>query len=93
MKSLWTILKKKLSATKLNDFKDYVENYIEFNYFDTNISSQGERLYLYMNSRGEDLSRQESLKAMLIERSDNKLEDGKMWEDWQDFFGKIEVIM
>lgn len=67
----------------MNDFKDYVENYIEFNYFDTNISSQGERLYLYMNSRGEDLSRQESLKAMLIERSDNKLEDGKMWEDWQ----------
>ena len=80
------IKEKKLSATKLNDFKDYVENYIEFNYFDTNISSQGERLYLYMNSRGEDLSRQESLKAMLIERSDNKLEDGKMWEDWQDFF-------
>lgn len=77
------IKEKKLSATKLNDFKDYVENYIEFNYFDTNISSQGERLYLYMNSRGEDLSRQESLKAMLIERSDNKLEDGKMWEDWQ----------
>jgi len=38
------------------EFIDYVENFIEFNYFDTNISEQGEQLYLYMNSRGEHLS-------------------------------------
>lgn len=65
---------------------NYVENYIEFNYFDTNISEQGEKLYLYMNSRGEDLSTQESLRPLLISRSDNKLAAGIKWEEWQNFF-------
>lgn len=62
-------------------FIDYVEHYIEFNYFDTKLSRQGERLYLYMNSRGEDLSEQENVKAMLIARSVEKLADGEHWED------------
>lgn len=65
---------------------DYVENYIEFNYFDTNISEQGEKLYLYMNSRGEDLSTQESLRPLLISRSKNKHAAGIKWEQWQNFF-------
>lgn len=68
------------------NFIDYIENYVEFNYFDTNLSEQGERLYLYMNSRGEELSEQENVRALLIGRSDKKLEDGKKWEDWQNFF-------
>lgn len=42
-----------------DDIVEYVENFIEFNYFDTGLSQQGERLYLYMNSRGEELSSQE----------------------------------
>ena len=67
-------------------FVNYVENYIEFNYFDTNISETGEKLYLYMNSRGEGLSDQESLRPLLIGRSDKKLEAGEKWEDWQNFF-------
>ncbi len=65
---------------------DYVENYIEFNYFDTRLSEQGERLYLYMNSRGETLSQQEIIKSSLIKKSKNKIEDGQKWEEWQDFF-------
>lgn len=65
---------------------DYVENYIEFNYFDTKLSEQGERLYLYMNSRGESLSQQEVVKSALIAKSDNKIKDGQKWEVWQDFF-------
>lgn len=65
---------------------NYVENYIEFNYFDTNISEQGEKLYLYMNSRGEDLSTQESLRPLLISRSSDKLAAGTKWEEWQNFF-------
>jgi len=68
------------------DLINYVENYIEFNYFDTNISEQGEKLYLYMNSRGEDLSTQESLRPLLISRSKNKLAAGTKWEEWQNFF-------
>lgn len=65
---------------------DYIENYIEFNYFDTNISDQGEKLYLYMNSRGEDLSPQERLRPVIIGRSEDKLEAGIRWEKWQGFF-------
>ncbi len=65
---------------------DYIENYIEFNYFDTNLSEQGERLYLYMNSRGEELSKQESLRPLLVRRSQDKLNAGILWEDWQNFF-------
>lgn len=70
------------------NFIDYIENYVEFNYFDTNLSEQGERLYLYMNSRGEELSEQENVRALLIGRSDKKLEDGMKWEVWQNFFWK-----
>ena len=65
---------------------DYVENYIEFNYFDTNMSEQGEKLYLYMNSRGEALSSQEKIKSIIIGRSKSKLEAGEEWENWQNFF-------
>ena len=66
----------------------YVEYYIEFNYFDTNICEQGERLYLYMNSRGEELSVQESLRPTLVARSSKKLIAGEQWEVWQNFFWK-----
>ena len=68
----------------------YVENYIEFNYFDTNMSEQGEKLYLYMNSRGESLSNQERIKSVIIGRSSNKLDAGRIWEDWQNFFWRTK---
>ena len=69
---------------------DYVENYIEFNYFDTNMSEQGEKLYLYMNSRGESLSAQERIKSVIVGRSTDKLAAGKEWEDWQNFFWRLK---
>lgn len=67
---------------------DYVENYIEFNFFDTKLSDQGESLYLYMNSRGFHLSHQEKLRASLIEKEpkEKKKNAGTLWEHWQDFF-------
>ena len=68
---------------------DYVENYIEFNYFDTNISEQGEKLYLYMNSRGFKLSHQEILRAKLIEKcssQEKKKQAAERWEEMQNFF-------
>lgn len=69
------------------DFLNYIENYIEFNYFDTNLSEQGERLYLYMNSRGESLSDQEKIRCELVRRSGkNALKAGNKWEEWQNFF-------
>ena len=68
----------------------YVENYIEFWYFDTNKSKQGEELYLYMNSRGETVSPNESIKANLLKglSSQEKHEWGTKWEQWQDLFWK-----
>lgn len=74
---------------KINDipsFTEYLEHFVEFNFFDTNISAQGERLYLYMNSRGENLSYQETIKSIIIGKSDQKFEYGRKWEEWQDFF-------
>ena len=80
------MIKEGLAENQILDFIEYIENYIEFNYFDTNQSAQGERLYLYMNSRGEPLSMPEMEKSMLIERSSDKLRDSKTWEDYQNFF-------
>lgn len=79
------------------DFINYVQDYIEFWYFDTNISEQGEELYIYMNARGEQMQENENLKADLlgkIKTEENakksvveiKNEWGKKWEDWQHFF-------
>ncbi|MCH5236036.1 MAG: DUF262 domain-containing protein [Muribaculaceae bacterium] len=88
MLTSYEIIIQKISERDFNRLEliDYVENYIEFNYFDTNQSSQGEKLYLYMNSRGETLSLPELLKSVLIGRSTEKHEDAKDWEDWQNFF-------
>nr|WP_297310249.1 DUF262 domain-containing protein [uncultured Flavobacterium sp.] len=89
----YTHFKTKLNTISTIDWKDFlefIENYIEFNYFDTNLSAQGEKLYLYMNSRGFKLSSQEILRAKLIEKceGDLKIEAGEKWEDWQNFFFK-----
>lgn len=66
----------------------YVEDYIEFWYFDTNKSKQGEELYIYMNSRGESVSAGESIKATLLKglSEQEKHEWGSKWEKWQNLF-------
>ncbi|MBQ6082945.1 MAG: DUF262 domain-containing protein [Bacteroidales bacterium] len=72
-------------------FWEYVEDYLEFWYFDTNISEQGEELYIYMNARGESMQENENLKADLIGGLTTpvaKKEYGKKWENWQDLFWK-----
>ncbi len=69
---------------------DYMETHVEFWFFDTDKSFQGENLYLYMNSRGEMVRGNENLKAALMEPlpEAEKLHWGSLWEDWQDFFWK-----
>ena len=86
------------------DFFDYVQNYIEFWYFDTNVSEQGEELYLYMNARGEQMQGNENIKADLLGKLSNetipegknltdlKNQWGKEWEEWQDFFWQNKGI-
>lgn len=71
------------------DLYGYLEEYTEFYYFDTNISEQGEDLYIYMNARGEQVQSNENVKADLLSRLrtlEEKNEYGTKWEDWQDFF-------
>ncbi|OAQ39827.1 hypothetical protein A5893_09645 [Pedobacter psychrophilus] len=73
-------------------FKDYLLDFVQFWYFDTNISEQGEELYVYMNARGEGMQSSENLKADLlaqIETSTLKNKWGEKWESWQDVFWKI----
>jgi uncharacterized protein with ParB-like and HNH nuclease domain len=70
-------------------FFDYVENFVEFQYFDTSVSEQGEELYIYMNARGEQIQDNENLKAAFLSQLtaiEIKNSFGKKWEDWQDFF-------
>jgi uncharacterized protein with ParB-like and HNH nuclease domain len=70
-------------------FYDYIENMVEFWYFDTNISEQGEELYIFMNARGEQMQGNENTKAALLsqmETSEEKNKYGLLWEEWQDFF-------
>jgi len=75
-----------------SSFCEYLQDYIDFWYFDTSVSTQGEELYIYMNARGEQMQENENLKADLLEQlynndsKDLKTEWGKKWEGWQDFF-------
>ncbi|MDR1587719.1 MAG: DUF262 domain-containing protein [Treponema sp.] len=70
---------------------EYVEGNIVFWYFDTDKSSQGEELYIYMNSRGESVSQNENIKAALLKdlSEKEKHEWGLKWEEWKNFFWKI----
>lgn len=77
-------------------FIDYLQHYVDFWYFDTNISEQGEELYIYMNARGENMQSSENLKADLLAKipeggSSDSIKNswGAKWEEWQDFFWKI----
>lgn len=70
-------------------FFDFLEEYTDFYYFDTNISEQGEDLYIYMNARGEQVQSNENVKADLLSdltMPQAKDEYGRKWESWQDFF-------
>jgi hypothetical protein len=49
-----------------NDFLKYILNFVDCWYFDTNISEQGEELYIYMNARGEQIQNNENIKADLL---------------------------
>jgi uncharacterized protein with ParB-like and HNH nuclease domain len=68
---------------------NYLNHHIDFWYFDTNISEQGEELYIYMNARGEAVKENENLKADLLSKLTDlavKKDFGLKWEEWQNFF-------
>lgn len=78
-------------ADDSNNYFDYVLNKIKFWHFKTEETSQGEELYITMNSRGQQLADNENIRAKLFE-SEEALEDplywSEEWEKWQDFFWK-----
>jgi hypothetical protein len=69
---------------------EFVENHVEIWYYDTDKSAQGEELYIYMNSRGEAITANESIKAELLKglAENDKHEWGEQWESWQNYFWK-----
>jgi len=89
----WLDTQKNNSVFEFNEweFYDYIQNFTEFWYFDTNISAQGENLYIYLNARGEQMQGNENLKAELLSRLSSDEEKntwGRKWEEWQDYFWK-----
>ncbi len=69
-------------------YYDYLLTKIHFWHFKTDVTSQGEELYITMNSRGEELSNnemQKSRKLKVAEMSQLK-EWGRLWEEWQTYF-------
>lgn len=66
-----------------------VLNNIFFWYFDVDKTSQGEELYITMNSRGEKLTDSEQIKPRLLSKFSDVIEKeafGKKWDNWEEFF-------
>ena len=63
---------------------DAVLTHIEFWYFDVKQTSQGEELYISMNSRGQKLTDSEQIKPRLLKEASE--EQSKMWDEMEEFF-------
>ncbi len=64
---------------------------VKFYYFDVQQTSQGEELYITMNSRGEQLKDSEQIKPYILESiNDNKtrFDAAKKWDEWEEYFYK-----
>ena len=72
---------------------DKILQQVYFWYFNVDETSQGEELYITMNSRGQKLTEAEQLKPYLFDQwqnnkqhSDDKHDYGKLWDDWEEIF-------
>lgn len=66
-------------------YYDYLLTRIHFWHFKTDVTSQGEELYITMNSRGEELADNEVQKARKLKNIDQS-KWGPVWEDCQTYF-------
>ncbi|MCI6167027.1 MAG: DUF262 domain-containing protein [Alistipes sp.] len=66
-------------------YYDYLLTRIHFWHFKTDVTSQGEELYITMNSRGEELTNNEVQKCRRLKGKD-QAEWGQQWERWQTYF-------
>lgn len=89
-KSIFQIIEEKFNnSTEI--YFDYIKSKVKFWHFKTNETSQGEELYITMNSRGQQLADNESIRAKLFDSvivREKPLEWSEQWENWQDFFWK-----
>ena len=76
---------KKVFENTEDYYFDYLLINIHFWHFKTETTSQGEELYITMNSRGEQLSDNEMKKARAIPNSE-LFAYGQKWEEWQTIF-------
>lgn len=72
---------------------DKVLNQVCFWYFNVDETSQGEELYITMNSRGQKLTESEQIKPHLFDKwqkektqSDDNTDYGKLWDRWEEEF-------
>ena len=70
---------------------------VEFWYFNVGQTSQGEELYITMNSRGEQLTDSEQIKPLLFAKAKKDKTTpihgsswGKAWDDWEEFFFSLK---
>ena len=86
-----------LISTKLDNLPeitfDRVLNQVCFWYFNVDETSQGEELYITMNSRGQKLTESEQIKPHLFDKwqkektqSDDNTDYGKLWDMWEEKF-------
>lgn len=68
-------------------------NQVCFWYFNVDETSQGEELYITMNSRGQKLTESEQIKPHLFDRwqkekaqSEDNTDYGKLWDTWEEKF-------
>ncbi len=83
---------KEIIDTTPNLTYDNILNKLNFWYFDVDKTSQGEELYITMNSRGEKLTDSEQMKPRLLSKETIKKQYyGKKWDEWEEFFYKKEI--
>lgn len=69
-------------------YYNHLLNNIVFWHFKTEVTSEGEELYITMNARGEDLADNEITKAALMLDGKDLVNSGQKWEEWQHLFWK-----
>lgn len=82
---------KKIFGNTSNFYFDYLLTNIHFWHFKTEATSQGEELYITMNSRGEQLSDNEMQKSRVLP-SKELYKYGCKWESWQTFFWRNRTM-
>lgn len=87
--NFFTIFNDKSDENFINNLINNLEKIenTKFYYFNTSQTSQGEELYITMNSRGEQIADYEDARVVLLEKvKENKIEKSEIFNDIEHFF-------